>query len=131
MIKEAKIVITGDKDEAQRLINDCSSGDLTPLMLMIPKIKAEIKELPSGENILGKKARDKITGFEGIIIGKAEYLFGCTQYGLAPEAKDGKCPESLWFDEGRVEVTGDGVSPESVIVDKNGGPQRDNPNNRA
>ena len=26
---------------------------------------------------LGKRAKDKITGFEGVIIGKTTYLFGC------------------------------------------------------
>ena len=34
---------------------------------------------------LGKKAKDKITGFEGIIVGKIIYLFGCNQYGIAPK----------------------------------------------
>lgn len=76
---------------------------------------------------LGKKAKDKITGFEGIIIGRAQYLYGCDQYGLAPEAKDGKVLETNWFDEGRVEITGDGVSAKEVQVEKPGGPNRDFP----
>ncbi len=25
----------------------------------------------------GKRAKDKITGFEGIITGKADYMYGC------------------------------------------------------
>lgn len=79
-------------------------------------------------NYLGKKAKDKITGFEGIVIGKASYLFGCAQYGLTPEAKDGKIESTQWFDEGRIEIIGEGVSPESVKVDANGGPNRDCPN---
>jgi hypothetical protein len=78
-------------------------------------------------SILGKAARDKVTGFEGIIIGRCEYLFGCSQYGLAPPAKDGKTGDTNWFDEGRVEVTGDGVAPESVRAAENGGPNRDAP----
>jgi hypothetical protein len=76
---------------------------------------------------LGLKAKDKITGFEGILIGRCEYLYGCDQYGIAPEAKDGKVNESHWFDEGRVQVIGNGVLPEEVIVDKPGGPNRDCP----
>ena len=41
---------------------------------------------------LGQKARDKITGFEGTIIGRAEYLTGCTQFCLAPKTTpDGSC----------------------------------------
>jgi hypothetical protein len=39
---------------------------------------------------LGRLGRDKITGFQGILIGKCTYLTGCDQYGLAPPAKDAK-----------------------------------------
>ncbi|EPN30018.1 hypothetical protein A245_46208, partial [Pseudomonas syringae pv. actinidiae ICMP 19096] len=38
---------------------------------------------------LGKKARDKISGFEGVITGRAQYLTGCDQYVLSPAAKNG------------------------------------------
>lgn len=76
---------------------------------------------------LGKKGRDKVTGFEGVIIGMAQYLFGCTQYALTPPAVDGKLVESQWFDEGRIEVIGDGISSASVSVERPGGPQRDAP----
>jgi len=79
---------------------------------------------------LGKKAKDKVTGFEGIIIGMTVYLFGCNVYGLAPKAKDGKVGETLWFDEGRIEITGNGVSPSSVKAAKNGGENLRGPNNR-
>jgi hypothetical protein len=76
---------------------------------------------------LGKRARDKITGFEGIIIGMITYLFGCQQYGIAPKAKDGKLEDSHWFDVGRVEILGEGITPESVTADKPGGENRDAP----
>jgi len=76
---------------------------------------------------LGKKGRDKITGFEGIITGKAEYLFGCTQYNLVPPMREGRLPDIQWFDEGRIEILGEGVTPEDVQVEKNGGPNRDAP----
>lgn len=77
---------------------------------------------------LGKKAKDKITGFSGIIIGKINYLFGCDQYGIAPEiGKDGKPGETHWFDVGRIEITGKGVSQKSVQVEKPGGVNRDSP----
>ena len=79
------------------------------------------------DKLLGKKAIDKITGFEGIIIGKCEYLFGCNQYGITPPAKDGKCGETQWFDEGRIEVIDDGITPESVKGTKNGGVNSDAP----
>lgn len=76
---------------------------------------------------LGKKARDKITGFEGVITGRAQYLTGCDQYVLAPPAKDGVASRGEWFDEGRLEVTGEGVDPKDVAGPAPGGPQRDAP----
>jgi len=80
---------------------------------------------------LGKKARDKITGIEGIITGRAQYIYGCDQYCLVPRVKeDGKRPETEWFDEGRIEVTGDGIAPASVQVKDPGGPARDAPNRK-
>ena len=79
---------------------------------------------------LGKKGRDKITGFEGIITGRAQYLYGCDQYCLVPPAKDGAIKDSSWFDEGRIEITGEGVKPAEVRVEKNGGPNRDAPRGR-
>lgn len=79
------------------------------------------------DSLLGKKAKDKVTGFEGIIIGRAEYLFGCAQYGIVAPAKDGVTKGAEWFDEGRIEVTGEGIDPASVKVKDNGGPNRDMP----
>ena len=76
---------------------------------------------------LGQKAKDKVTGFEGILIGRIEYLFGCNQYGIAPEAKDGKVNDTNWFDEGRIEITGPGVTAEEVKAEKPGGVNRDCP----
>jgi hypothetical protein len=76
---------------------------------------------------LGSAARDKITGFEGILTARAEYLYGCNQFCIVPAARDGKCGDAQWFDEGRVEVTGPGVSAASVRADRPGGPNRDAP----
>ena len=76
---------------------------------------------------LGMKAKDKVTGFDGILVGRAEYLTGCTQYGIAPPAKDGKIESAQWFDEGRIEVVGDGVTIEEVSSAAPGGPNRDTP----
>lgn len=53
---------------------------------------------------LGKHAVDIITGFEGTITGRCEYLTGCTQYNLIPRAKDGTYVEGRWFDEQRLNV---------------------------
>ena len=57
---------------------------------------------------LGLKGRDKITGFEGIITGHCEYVSGCDQLLIVPckLTKEGKRPESEWFDDQRVEIIG-------------------------
>lgn len=77
---------------------------------------------------LGKEGKDKITGFQGIITAKVEYLYGCNQYGLTPKVgEDGATKGTEFFDEGRIEVIGTGILPEEVQVDKKGGINRDMP----
>lgn len=78
--------------------------------------------------ILGQKAKDKITGFKGILIGKITYLTGCDQYGIAPAVgTDGKVGDTAWFDEGRIVVIGKGITIGDVSGKKPGGPNRDTP----
>lgn len=75
------------------------------------------------DEILGKLGRDKITGFEGIIIGVAYYLFGCAQYGLAPQTfnkESGKRADTEWFDEGRIEIIAEGIIAQEVSVEEPG-----------
>jgi hypothetical protein len=76
---------------------------------------------------LGQRGRDKVTGFEGIITGRAQYLTGCDQYNLVPQVKDGKLENPQWFDEGRIEIIGPGITAAEVAAPKRGGPQRDAP----
>jgi hypothetical protein len=76
---------------------------------------------------LGRKARDKITGFEGILTAHVTYLYGCNQYGISPKANEGKVGDTCYFDEGRIEIIGDGVAPADVAGTKPGGDQRDAP----
>jgi hypothetical protein len=76
---------------------------------------------------MGKLAKDRITGFQGVIIGRADYLFGCTQYCIAPQAEKNEIKDAHWFDEGRVEVIGEGVTVEEVTGEKPGGPNPYNP----
>ena len=80
---------------------------------------------------LGKLARDKVTGFEGIIVVKGVHLFGCNTYALAPKVKDGKIEDSHSFDEARIEIIGEGVRPSDVQGDKPGGEYLSNPEERA
>jgi hypothetical protein len=76
----------------------------------------------------GKKAKDKITGFAGIITSKHTYMYGCTQYGLNPPVdKDGKTQDVHFFDEGRIEIIEDAIDPDSVKAEKNGCDYREHP----
>jgi hypothetical protein len=72
---------------------------------------------------LGKKGKDKISGLEGIITGRATYMYGCDQYCIVPLAKDNAPSEGFWYDEGRIEVIDEGIKPEEVQVERKGGPQ--------
>ena len=78
---------------------------------------------------LGKLGRDKVTGFEGIITAKTRHLCGCDSYYLTPKAKDGETKESRGFDAGRIEIIGEGISPESVQTEKKGGENLSAPDN--
>jgi len=54
---------------------------------------------------LGSTVKDLITGYKGVVIGRCEWLHGCTRLIVeAEELKDGKPIEPQWFDEQRVEL---------------------------
>lgn len=84
--------------------------------------------LPWGKNLdrkegimtikLGEKVKDSLTGFEGIVVAKAEYLDGCIRFQVLPEKlmKDGKIADPEWLDEGRL-----------IKSKKPGGPQDEPP----
>ena len=59
---------------------------------------------------LGRKAKSKVSGMQGIITQRSECLYGCNRYVLQPKAdKDGKIADAYAFDEDDIEVTGEGV----------------------
>lgn len=71
---------------------------------------------------LGDKARDKVTGFTGIVFVRSEYLSGCTRVGLQPPVdKEGKVPESQHFDEPMLELVKAAIIPPQPTAD--GGPR--------
>jgi hypothetical protein len=70
---------------------------------------------------LGKKVRDKITGFEGIADSRHIYLHGCDRYSVTTLV-EGK-PVTEAFDEGSLEVIDEGIKAEEVKADKPGGPR--------
>ena len=76
---------------------------------------------------LGDLVRDRLTGFEGIATGKAQYLTGCDRVGVQPRAlkPDGGISEPVWFDQPWVEVIERDVvqSAEPRATDA-GGPSR-------
>jgi len=52
---------------------------------------------------LGDKVKDQITGYEGIVIARAEYLNGCISIRVqARNLKNGLPIEAVWFDEQRL-----------------------------
>ena len=61
---------------------------------------------------LGKKYKDKITGFEGVATGRATYISGCDQVLLAPKcADDGTAKDAHWYDIQRVDpLEGEAIS---------------------
>ena len=52
---------------------------------------------------LGKKYRDVVTGFEGIAVGKSDWLTGCSTVGLSPPIAEGEKKPTEWFDVMRVD----------------------------
>jgi len=57
---------------------------------------------------LGCTAKDIVTGFTGVVTGKAEYMTGCVQFSLTPGVdSNGKFQDNQWVDEGRLEVMQD------------------------
>lgn len=79
---------------------------------------------------LGNVARDKITGFEGIVVAKVDYLTGCSQMCLQPQSFENtsSLPKSQYFDVKKLEYVGPGISLDEVAEEKDpGGPNRDCP----
>ncbi len=69
---------------------------------------------------LGDRVIDSINGFSGIVVARAEYMYGCVRLLIEPcDLKaDGDIKESQWLDEQRLTTTPT-AGP--------GGPQKDAP----
>jgi hypothetical protein len=69
---------------------------------------------------LGTEIEDKVSGFIGKVLVIIENLHNCNQYYVEPSFdKDNKI-DGRWFDEGRLTVKGEGISPEEVASPKRG-----------
>lgn len=59
---------------------------------------------------VGDRVKDRVTGFQGIVIGRSDYISGCDTYGVQPERlKDGIPQDTKWFDDPRLILVEAGV----------------------
>jgi len=57
---------------------------------------------------IGRHVKDRVTGFAGVVVGRVEYLTGCTQILVQPPVPEDKqeMPTSVWLDEQRCAFDG-------------------------
>ena len=54
---------------------------------------------------LGDKVRDKVSGFEGVVVGSHHYLTGCIRLSVQPATgDDGDYREQQTFDEPQLQI---------------------------
>lgn len=64
---------------------------------------------------LGDRVQDVVTGLKGIVMTRAEHVYGCNRYWVQPEeVKDGKAVEGQWWDEDQLKLVRRGVVAASV-----------------
>lgn len=64
-------------------------------------------EIKNHLEMLGFKAKEKVTGMTGVIDSIAFDLYGCVQASLRPPIdEDGNFPDGRWFDIARLQRTG-------------------------
>jgi hypothetical protein len=72
---------------------------------------------------LGDRVKDKISGFEGVATGIADYISGCRQIAVSPKVSaDNKLEDGRWFDDDRLDV----MEKQAVTLKdrkRDGGPQ--------
>ena len=70
---------------------------------------------------LGDEVRDRITKYEGVIIGRTQWLTNCNTYLVKSRSlRDGKPMDSVSFDEPSIDLIAKEVLPE--VKQKTGGP---------
>lgn len=74
---------------------------------------------------LGQVVRDLITGYEGVVIGRTEWLNGCVRYVVqSQKLKDGIPLQEHNFDEQQIEAV-KGKKPVKTLKKPTGGPRKD------
>ncbi len=59
---------------------------------------------------MGQKVKDIVTGFEGIVVARVEFINGCVQYAVRPKVDDkGNMVESEYIDVDRLKLVNSGV----------------------
>ena len=78
-----------------------------------------------GQELLGCKMRDKVTGLEGTAICYAIWKNWCNRYAIQPACvKDGAAAQMHWVDEQDAEVITPEEAPHAAPA-RTGGPQAD------
>ena len=75
------------------------------------KAQVALGEERGGSYFLGKTCRDIVSGFEGICIGIAEWMYGCRQMIVKPRVdSEGKRSAATYLFEKQLEVVDDGIT---------------------
>lgn len=71
----------------------------------------------------GDKVKDIISGFTGIVTGKAQYMTGCNQTLVSQQDSAAKA-EAAWFDDSRLKVVKQSAVslPRAAVARNPGGP---------
>jgi hypothetical protein len=74
--------------------------------------------------LIGRTVKDQITGFEGVVTGRAEYITGCAQLLVQPKMRANSFVEPRWIDEDRCDVS---TRERIGVTIKNPGPDKPAP----
>ena len=80
---------------------------------------------------LGDRVKDQISGFEGVVVARTDWLYQCRRFAVASEKpdKDGKPLEGQWFDGPQLSVLKKGaflapiISVAAPVMVYTGGPR--------
>lgn len=64
---------------------------------------------------LGDRVRDRVTGFEGIVVCETQWLHGCRRLTIQAQWRDGKPGERDTFDEPQIEILEAGAFQRSTL----------------
>jgi len=76
------------------------------MMAFLRRRDLEAAMIQESIDLLGLKAKDKVSGMEGTITCVSFDLYGCVVAALSPQInKEGKVEDSKWYDIQRLDVT--------------------------